>query len=237
MCTAMSSQSDTRILGSASDTDRKPGRSARLGVIMRARRSLSLRSTFAVVVASTITVLTAGFGVVGASAASAATCSTSPSTPGCLYKWKITRVTHARARRGAWHDCVSFAKAPHSAWATCALGRSRSTAVTATLTGNLEVPRRTLSAAVGYQVQQTTSVTASYTATIPAHHSGVIRWSAVFTQRRKVQQRRWTCVWHQVGGIRMPTARARRTTSIGMSVPSGTPTPVSGSGTTTEVAV
>jgi hypothetical protein len=164
---------------------------------MRARRSRC--STFTVVVASMITVLAAGFGVVGTSAASAATCSTSPSTLGCLYKWKITRVTHARARRGAWHNCVSFAKAPHTASATCALGRSRSTTVTATLTGNLEVPRGTLSAAVGYQVQQTTSVTASYTATIPAHHSGVIRWSAVFTQRRKVQQRRWTCVWHQVG--------------------------------------
>jgi len=149
---------------------------------------------------STIAVLMTGFGAgVATPAASAATCSTSPSTLGCLYKWKITRVSRAHARHGAWHTCVSFAKQPHTASATCALGSSRSTTVTATLTGTLEVPRGTLSAAVGYQVQQTSSVTASYTATIPAHHSGVIRWSPVFTQRRKVQQRRWTCVWHQVG--------------------------------------
>jgi hypothetical protein len=149
---------------------------------------------------STIAVLITGLGVGAATpAASAAGCSTSPSTLGCLYKWKITRVTHARARHGKWHDCLSFAKSPHTASADCQLGRSRSTTVTATLTGTLEVPRGTLSAAVGYQVQQTSSVIASYTAVIPAHKSGVIQWSPVFTHRRKVQQRRWTCVWHPVG--------------------------------------
>lgn len=165
---------------------------------MHLRRSS--RSTFAVAIASTSALLMAGSAAgVGTATASAATCSTSPSTLGCLWKWNITRVTHARSRHGAWHDCVSFSRSRHTAQATCALGQSRSTTVTATLTGTLEVPRGTLSAAVGYQVQQTSSVTASYTATIPPHRSGVIRWAAVFTQRRKVQQRRSTCVWHQVG--------------------------------------
>jgi hypothetical protein len=149
---------------------------------------------------STIAVLMTGLGAgVATPAASAATCSTSPSTLGCLYKWKITRVTRARARHGGWRDCVSFARSKHTAQATCALGQSHSTTVTATLTGSLEVPRGTLSAAVGYQVQQTSSVTASYTATIPAHRAGKIQWSPVFTHRRKVQQRRWTCRWVQVG--------------------------------------
>jgi hypothetical protein len=131
--------------------------------------------------------------------ASATTCSTSPSTLGCLWKWKITRVSPTHSRRGAWHTCVSFARSKHTTSATCALGQSRSTTVTATLTGTLEVPRGTLSAAVGYSVQQTSSVTASYTATIPPHHAGVIRWAPVFGHRRHVQQRRWTCVWHPVG--------------------------------------
>ena len=117
----------------------------------------------------------------------------------CYHQWRITRVTHAPARHGKWHSCVSFSKSTHSAQATCSLGQSRSTTVTASITGSLQVPKASLSAAVGYQVQQTSSVTASYTATIPAHHSGVIQWAPVFTSRRKVQQRQWTCRYSKYG--------------------------------------
>jgi len=111
----------------------------------------------------------------------------------CFHQWRITRVTHARVRRGRWRNCVSFAKSKHSAQATCSLGESRSTTVTATVTGSLEVPEGQSSAAVGYNVQQISTVTASYTATIPAHRSGLIQWAPMFTRRRKVQQRQWTC--------------------------------------------
>jgi hypothetical protein len=96
---------------------------------------------------------------------------------------------------------VSFDKSRHTATATCALGQSHSTTVTATLTGTLEVPKATLSAAVGYQVQDTSSVTASYTATIPPHRSGKIQWAPVFSQRRKVRQQRTTCQWLPVGRV------------------------------------
>jgi hypothetical protein len=159
-----------------------------------------LRYTLAVGIVSTTALLMTGFGVgVKTPTAGAVTCSNSPSTLSCFYRWKITRVTHARVRHGRWRDCVSFGKSKHTATATCALGESHSTTVTATLTGSLEVPKGTLSAAVGYQVQDTSTVTASYTATIPPHRAGVIRWAPVFTHRRKVQQRRWTCTWVPVG--------------------------------------
>ncbi len=50
-----------------------------------------------------------------------------------------------------------------------------------------------------YHQWRITRVTASYTATIPAHHSGVIQWAPVFTSRRKVQQRQWTCRYSKYG--------------------------------------
>jgi hypothetical protein len=159
-----------------------------------------LRCGLAAIAVSSIALLMAGSGVgvqtTTASAAGSACKNGFHSFPTCFYLWHVTRVTRARTRHGRWRSCVSFAQSKHTAQATCSLGSSRSTTVTTTLTGSLEVPRGQLSAAVGYQVQQTSSVTASYTASIPAHHAGVIQWAPLFNNRRKVQQRRSTCRWY-----------------------------------------
>jgi hypothetical protein len=150
------------------------------------------RSYFTLAVASTVAVLTAGLGM-GAMTPVASADKWQCGLYTCHHEWRITRVTHARSRHGKWRTCVSFARSSHSAQATCTLGQSRASTVTATLTGSLMVPKGQLSAAVGYQVQQTSTVTASYSPVIPAHRSGVIQWAPVFTHRRKVQQRQWTC--------------------------------------------
>lgn len=157
-----------------------------------------LRRCTAVTATASTLALMAGLGLAARTpSASAAACLNGRLLPPtCFYTWKVSRVTHARPRHGRFRDCVAFSRSQHQATATCSLGKSRSTTVTATLTGSLEVPRGALSAAVGYQVQETSSVTASYSALIPAHHSGVIQWSPVFNDRRKVQQQRSTCTWY-----------------------------------------
>src|SRR3954452_1202844 len=111
----------------------------------------------------------------------------------CRWDWRITGKALIHRRTGVWRDCVGFRASRYGADVTCSIGRAASHTVTTSVSGTREVALGSLSVSVGYQVERTTTVTASYTAHVAAHHAGRIQWAPVFMQRYKVAQRRWLC--------------------------------------------
>ncbi|GCB51432.1 hypothetical protein SNL152K_8788 [Streptomyces sp. NL15-2K] len=106
-------------------------------------------------------------------------------------KWKVTHVGKAYRTYGKWKTCVVFSKerTPHTV--TCSLSKTTST----TVSGSLTVSVKAMSAAVGYQVQKSYSVTGGESYTADKSKSGRIQWREAY-RTNKVTEKKYMCPLH-----------------------------------------
>jgi hypothetical protein len=115
--------------------------------------------------------------------------------------WKVVKTRHVDGtHRHPWIDCVRFGRSRYVQHVTCSIAKSKSDTVSAQVTGGVEVGFGKLSAAVGYNVTKTTTVTASETIDVPKKTPpGVIQWAGFFGDRREVKQEYQPCYQNAPG--------------------------------------
>jgi hypothetical protein len=110
----------------------------------------------------------------------------SPQVATYTYIWKITSVGGTYVNNGLWNACVTVKAAPYPQAPTCYL--TSGVSVSNYVTGTVEVPDSTLSAAVGWTVTWSGSISVSDKVSVPAHQGGTIKWSRTFYNRNVTQE-------------------------------------------------
>lgn len=124
------------------------------------------------------------------------------------YQWRIHRISAPYQTHTRWRFCAQS----HGGTVGC----SRAVTHSNTVTGQVGVTDGVLSAALGYNVTQSVTLTGNASYKVPRHHLGIAEWRLLFSTRA-VHQRQYsircdqfTCFGHWRATNHYETAYASR---------------------------
>jgi hypothetical protein len=108
--------------------------------------------------------------------------------------WELTNVGSSSRYTGSHNVCIYFNTGSNSGVSvSCDIGKATTHTVTVSLSASFPIADKVVSAAVGYEVDKTTSVDGSTTYSLKAHKSGYLWWAPKMSHRL-VTARQYICV-------------------------------------------